>query len=45
MIDRLPARPVTGGKDWAKSGELKGVYKALFDASAMREFDQQQGAS
>ena len=36
FIDRVPARPVTGGKDWAKTGELKGVCKKLAEAGALR---------
>lgn len=36
MIERLPARPVTGGKDWEKTGELAGIYRKLADAGALR---------
>jgi DNA polymerase-3 subunit alpha len=36
FIDRLPARPVSGGKDWKKKGELKGVCLTLYEANAFR---------
>ena len=36
LIDRTKARLVTGGKDWTKKSELKGVMKALQDGGALR---------
>ena len=38
---RVPARPVSGGKGWAKLGEsgLTGVSKALYDVHAFRTCD------
>lgn len=36
LIDRCPARAVTGGKDWAKKGTLSGVLAKLRDAGALR---------
>lgn len=35
MIERLPARPVTGGSDWKKKGILTGVYRKLAEAGAL----------
>lgn len=35
MIDKLPARPVTGGREWAKKGVLTGVYRKLAEAGAL----------
>lgn len=35
MIERLPASPVTGGKQWEKKKELTGVYAKLRDAGAL----------
>lgn len=35
MIERLPARPVTGGKQWAKDKTLKGMYGKLKEAGAL----------
>jgi DNA polymerase-3 subunit alpha len=36
MIDRLPARPVSGGKDWKKKQTLNGVYDKLRMSGALR---------
>lgn len=36
FIERLPARPVSGGREYDKTGELKGVMKVLRDAGALR---------
>lgn len=36
FIDRTPARPVSGGKDWKKNGTLKGVCEVLYAANAFR---------
>lgn len=36
LIERVPARAVTGGRDWKKSGTLKGTMKLLYDAGALR---------
>ena len=35
LIERTDSRKVTGGKDFAKTGELKGVLRALDDAGAL----------
>ena len=38
MVDRLPAKVVTGGKTWSRTGdidELGGTYKALLEAGAL----------
>jgi DNA polymerase-3 subunit alpha len=35
LIDRCPARPVTGGKDWKKDRTLIGVMAALASAGAL----------
>lgn len=37
LIERCPARTVTGGKGWAKSGELTGVMAALKKAGALKQ--------
>lgn len=36
LINRTPARLVTGGKEWESKGELRGVLKALQDAGALK---------
>lgn len=36
FIDRLPARPVSGGKDWHKNQTLTGVCRTLYEAGAFR---------
>lgn len=36
FIDRTPRRPVTGGNDWKRKQELKGVCKVLYEAGAFR---------
>ena len=36
FIDKTPARPVTGGKEWKKNGTLKGVCLTLREAGAFR---------
>lgn len=36
FINRTPRRPVTGGNDWKRKGELKGVCKVLYEAAAFR---------
>lgn len=45
MVVRLPARPVSGGKQFAKTGSLVGVMGKLADAGALRSlgYDVQQG--
>lgn len=35
LIERCPARPVSGGRYWGKRKELAGVLKALEDAGAL----------
>ena len=35
MIEKLPARPVTGGSDWKKKATLTGVYRKLAEAGAL----------
>lgn len=40
MIDRLPGRPVSGGKNWEKDGTLTGVFDKLHDAGALRSVGQ-----
>lgn len=37
MIDRLPARPISGGKNWAKTGAPNGIYKVLMEARALND--------
>lgn len=41
LIERLPARPVSGGKEYAKTGELNGVLGKLRDAGALRSLEDQ----
>lgn len=36
FIDRTPARPVTGGKEWKRKQELVGVCRTLMEAGAFR---------
>lgn len=36
LIERTNSRAVTGGKDWAKKGELTGVLAKLRDAGALK---------
>lgn len=35
MLERLPAKAVPGGKNYAKTGELGGAYRALDEAGAL----------
>jgi DNA polymerase-3 subunit alpha len=35
MIERLPPRPITGGKEYAKTGELKGTYQKLLEGRCL----------
>jgi len=35
MVERLPGRPVSGGKQWAKDGTLNGVMQKLREAGAL----------
>lgn len=42
LIDRTDSRAVTGGKDYAKDGTLKGVLAKLNDAGALKSITQQQ---
>lgn len=37
LIDRVPARAVTGGKKFLAEGEYSGVLKALYDSGALDE--------
>ena len=39
LIARVPARPVTGGKDYSKTGELKGVLLKLQQSSALSSIE------
>lgn len=36
FIDRLPARPVTGGSKWRTQGQLVGICKILYEGNAFR---------
>lgn len=36
FVDRLPARPVSGGRNWKSKGELVGVCRTLYEANAFR---------
>ena len=37
MIERVPARQLTGGKAWLKNGSFTGILKALYSAGALDE--------
>lgn len=41
FIDRLPARPVSGGSKWARNRELNGVCRTLYEANAFRSVGNQ----
>jgi DNA polymerase-3 subunit alpha len=42
MIQRLPARPVSGGKDYVATGTLSGVFSTLAEAGALRSIGYDQ---
>lgn len=39
FIDRTPRRPVTGGADYKRTGELKGVCLTMYEANAFRSIN------
>ena len=41
FIDRLPARPVSGGRSWKSKGELTGVCRILYESNAFRSVGNQ----